>query len=255
MSFIALSFLFVLLSSASACDRCLHQSKATFTSEISSGGCGYDSLAQSFNGDLLASALPSIFKNGAGCGACFKVRCKDTRFCRTQGTTIMVTDSQGDKRADFVLNKNAFGALAYNGMSQNLLNLGIVDIEYKRVPCDFNQNLAVIVENYSSKPYYLAILVLYQSGQTDIVGVDVASVGSSKWTSMKRNHGAVWDTSNVPAGALMFRFLVNSGFGNKYVLTQQVLPSDWRSGPIYNAGIKITDLAQENCPTCDTSSW
>lgn len=44
----------------------------------------------------------------------------------------MLTELQGDNRADFVLNRNAYVAMAHKGMSQSLVNLGIVDIEYKR---------------------------------------------------------------------------------------------------------------------------
>lgn len=49
--------------------------------------------------------------------------------------------------------------------------------EWCRVPCEYKkQNLAVRVEESSKKPDYLAIKILYQGGQTEIVGVDVAQV-------------------------------------------------------------------------------
>lgn len=45
------------------------------------------------------------------------------------------------------------------------------------MPCDFkNKNLAIRVEQSSKRPNYLAITLLYQGGQTEIVGVDVAQV-------------------------------------------------------------------------------
>lgn len=49
-----------------------------------------------------------------------------------------------------------------------------------RVPCDYkNQGLAVRVEESSQKPYYLAIKILFQGGQTEIVAVDVAQVNQT----------------------------------------------------------------------------
>lgn len=50
-------------------------------------------------------------------------------------------------------------------------------INVGRVACDYkNKNLAVRVEEISKKPDYLAIKFLYQGGQTEIVGADIATV-------------------------------------------------------------------------------
>nr|GEW05315.1 expansin-like A1 [Tanacetum cinerariifolium] len=68
-------FTLSLIASASACDRCLHQTKAvlfTNASALSYGACGYGSSATSFYNGHLAAAVPSIFKLGSGCGACFQ---------------------------------------------------------------------------------------------------------------------------------------------------------------------------------------
>ena len=37
------------------------------------GACGYGSLALGFYGGHLAVGVPSLFKDGACCGACFQV--------------------------------------------------------------------------------------------------------------------------------------------------------------------------------------
>lgn len=51
---------------------------------------------------------------------------------------------------------------------------------WSRVPCDYkNKNLALRVEESSQKPHYLAIKLLYQGGQTEVVAVDVAQVHSN----------------------------------------------------------------------------
>ncbi|EEF28288.1 expansin-like A2 [Ricinus communis] len=254
-----LFFLFFLISSATACDRCPHQSKAAYfskASQLSSGACGYGSSAIGFNSGHLAAGVPTLFKGGAGCGACFQIRCRNKTMCSSKGTTVILTDLNHNNQTDFVLSSRAFMAMANKGMGQDILRLGIVDIEYKRVPCVYkNQNLAVRVEESSQKPNYLAIKVLYQGGQTEIVAMDVAQVGSSNWSYMSRNYGAVWDTSRVPGGALQFRFVVTAGYDGKWIWAKSVLPADWKPGVVYDSGVQISDIAQEGCSPCDDEIW
>ncbi|XP_058213873.1 expansin-like A2 [Rhododendron vialii] len=252
-------FFFLVISSASACDRCVHQAKVAYFSKasaLSSGSCGYGSLALGFTGGQLAAAVPSLYKDGAGCGACFQIRCKNAALCTKQGTKVVVTDLNKNNQTDFVLSSRAFMGMANKGMGQDILKLGLVDVEYKRVPCDYkNQNLAVRVEEMSQKPNYLAVKFLYQGGQTEIVAVDVAKVGSPNWTFMSRNYGAVWDTSRVPDGPLQFRVVVTSGYDGKNIWAQNVLPADWKTGVMYDSGVQISDIAQEGCSPCDERIW
>ncbi|XP_016703527.2 expansin-like A2 [Gossypium hirsutum] len=254
-----LCVLFLLLSSASACDRCLHQSKAAYFSKasaLSAGACGYGSLALGLSGGHLAAGVSSLYKDGAGCGACFQIRCKNSTLCSSEGTRITLTDLNHNNETEFVLSSRAFMAMANKGIGRDILKLGIVDVEYKRIPCEYkNQNLAVRVEESSQKPNYLAIKLMYQGGQTEVVAMDVAQVGSANWNFMSRNHGAVWDTSRVPNGALQFRFVVTSGFDGKWIWAKSVLPAEWKTGVIYDSGVQITDIAKEGCSPCDDSHW
>ncbi|KAH7518313.1 hypothetical protein FEM48_Zijuj09G0158100 [Ziziphus jujuba var. spinosa] len=253
------SILFFLISSVTACDRCVHQTKTAYFSKasaLSSGACGYGSLALGFSGEHVAAGVPTLFKDGAGCGACFQIRCKDTALCSKEGTRVILTDLNQHNQTDFVLSSRAFTAMAQKGLDQDILKRGIVDVEYKRVPCEYKKkNLSVRVEESSQKPNYLSIKLLYQGGQTEVVGIDVAEVGSSNWSFMSRNHGAVWDTSRVPAGALQFRFIVTSGYDGKWIWAKSVLPAGWKVGVIYDSGVQINDIAQEGCSPCDTGSW
>ncbi|OIV99609.1 hypothetical protein TanjilG_17419 [Lupinus angustifolius] len=135
MAFFLCFFIFFLASSASASNECVHQSKATYFSKESSfphGACGYGSLALNLTNGQLAGAVPSLFKNGVGCGACFQVRCNNTSLCTKEGTRVVVTDLNHNSQTDFVLSSQAFKAMAKKDLDKEILKRSIVDIEYKR---------------------------------------------------------------------------------------------------------------------------
>ncbi|XP_057516798.1 expansin-like A1 [Amaranthus tricolor] len=252
-----LCLFFLLFSSASAaCNQCVLAKAAFFGSDkaLIGGACGYGPLALNFYAGHVAAALPPIFQNGVGCGACYQIRCKNTAVCNRAGTTIVVTDIHTDKTntTDFVLSSRAFRAMALPGKDTQVLQLGITEVEYKRVPCVYKgQNLAFRVEEFSHPPNYLAIKILYQGGQTTISGAEVAAVGKpSNWIPMSRNYGAVWDTSKAPTGNLMFRFIIKSGIKNQYFVTNPVLPPNWKPGVIYNSKVQITNVALDGCTPC-----
>nr|GMD56652.1 expansin-like A2 [Ipomoea batatas] len=211
-------FLLITLPSTTACDRCVHQSKLSSVLQ-SAGACGYGSLAVSFNGGHIAAAGVKIYKDGARCGACYQIRCKNPNFCTNHGTVVMGGN----------------------------------------VACEHGtNNLAIRVEESSQRPSHLAVTFLNQGGQTEIIAVDVAPVGFPNWSFMSRSTrgGAIWETSAAPSGPLQFRLVVTAGFDGKWYWASNALPADWETGMIYDSGIQITDIAQEtDCSPCDDGTW
>ncbi|CAO2813681.1 unnamed protein product [Amaranthus hypochondriacus] len=252
-------FFFLLFTSANAgCSQCI-QSKATFfgsSNALSSGACGYGPLALDLYGGHVAAAIPSIYGNGEGCGACYQIKCKNSTVCKSSGTHIVVTDIHNDtnKTTDFVLSTKALRAIALPGKDKHLLHLGVIDVEYTRVPCVYKgQNLAIRVEEFSKPPNYLAIKVLYQGGQTLIFGGEVLGPVDQPHhiAFLSRKYGAMWETDRAPTGNLTFRFVIGSGFDARYFYTNEgVLPANWKPGVIYNSTVQISDVLINGCEPC-----
>ncbi|KAJ4715887.1 Expansin-like [Melia azedarach] len=258
-----LCFLFLLLSSATACQRCVRQTKVSYFSKdsvLSSGACGYGSLALGFSGGFLAAGVPSLYKDGAGCGACFQMRCKNKALCSRKGTKFILSDITHNNKTDFVLSRKAFMAMANRGMGKDILKHRVLDVEYKRIPCEYkNHNLSLRVEESSKKPDHLAVKLLYQGGQTEIVRIVVYQVGATFPIDMSRKSGAIWETKSAPKEASRFGFVVlEGGFDPRWHWADYtVLPVDWKPGMIYDTGVRINDIIQEGCPEseCDPQIW
>ena len=65
-------------------------------------------------------------------GHVWQIRCKNTSHCTKEGTIVTLTDLNRNNQTDFVISSRAFMAMAQKGMGQDILKLGIVDVEYKR---------------------------------------------------------------------------------------------------------------------------
>ena len=74
--YLSLLVCFLFVASASACDRCVRDSNATFfssPSSLSAGACGYGGMATELYGSYVAAAPSSLYRGGVGCGGCFQV--------------------------------------------------------------------------------------------------------------------------------------------------------------------------------------
>lgn len=100
------------------------------------GACGYGSMVDVKPFRARVGAVSSIlFKNGEGCGACYKVKCLDKSICNKRAATVIITDESPaltKGRVHFDLSGSAFGRMAVKGNSGNLRNRGKISIIYRR---------------------------------------------------------------------------------------------------------------------------
>lgn len=62
-------------------------------------------------------------------------------------------------------------------MVLDLFAYGVVDVEYRRISCRFaDYNIMFKVHEHSRFPEYLAIVILYQGGQNDVLAVQIWQV-------------------------------------------------------------------------------
>ena len=104
-----------------------------------------------------------------------QVRCKIQQYCDKYGAFVVVTDYGEGDRTDFIMSPRAYARLGSNpDASTELFKYGVVDVEFKRVPCRYapGYNILLKVHEHSKKPEYIAIVLLYAAGQNDITAVE-----------------------------------------------------------------------------------
>ncbi|KAL3497578.1 hypothetical protein ACH5RR_040310 [Cinchona calisaya] len=205
-----------------------------------SGACGYGEYGRTVN-NAEVCGVSRLYKNGIGCGACYQVRCKHPKYCSEEGTKVVTTDYGEGHDTDFILSVRAYTKLARQNFAAQLFAAGVVEVEYRRIPCSYpGANLLVKVHEHSKYPDYLAVVILYQGGASDITAVEVYEESCKQWRGLRRAYGAVWDIANPPKGTLAFRFQVSGNAGVQWVQPNTVIPSEWKAGVSYDTAIQLT---------------
>ncbi|KAK4262538.1 hypothetical protein QN277_028087 [Acacia crassicarpa] len=203
------------------------------------GACGFGDYGRTENSGRVAG-VSGLWRGGAGCGACYQVKCNDTKLCRTDGVTIVVTDMGSGDRTDFVMSLNGFLRLGLNAnASDELRKKGTVDIQYRRVRCTFGgSNVKIKINENSRFPDYLAIAVIYVPGSKDVVSFQISNNNGRDWKPLRRVFGGVFDLENAPSGP----FKVRVQFSRSQTWAESpnnVIPADWKVGAIYDSRIHV----------------
>ncbi|KAK9269152.1 hypothetical protein L1049_000921 [Liquidambar formosana] len=163
-----------ILADAATCSDCFINSRAAYYPNsdeqgTETGRCRFGSFGATINGGDV-SAASELYQDG--------VRCTNSKYCSDKGVTIVITDHGSSDRTDFILSKQTFGRMAQTtDAAASLLSLGVVDIKYRRVLCSYpGKNITIKIDENSNYPHYLAFVLWYQQGKTDITAVQLCEM-------------------------------------------------------------------------------
>uniref|UniRef100_A0ACD5TSH9 Uncharacterized protein n=1 Tax=Avena sativa TaxID=4498 RepID=A0ACD5TSH9_AVESA len=223
------------------------------------GACGFKNVSLPPFSAMISCGNEPLFRDGKGCGSCYQIRCvaQSHPACSGVPETVIITDMNyyPVSRYHFDLSGTAFGAMALPGRNDQLRHAGIIDMQFKRVPCQYPGLTVTFHVQHGSNPYYLAILVEYENGDGDVDQVDImesrpdpsGSAGSSEdggmaptgeWVPMKESWGSIWrmDTRRPLQGPFSLRITNESG---QTLVADQVIPADWEPNQIYSSIIQF----------------
>ncbi|XP_050238609.1 putative expansin-B2 [Mercurialis annua] len=209
------------------------------------GACGYQNAVDQapFN-SLIAAGNPTIYKSGKGCGACYQVKCSSHSACSGNPVTLTVTDECPgctSEAVHFDLSGTAFGGMATSGHADQLRNAGVLQIQYKKVPCNYPGRSVVFRVDSGSNPHYFATLIEYEDGDGELRSMELKEAldEEESWMPMQQSWGAVWrlNSDSVLRGPLSLR--LTSLESGKTIVASGVIPAGWQPGKTYRSVVNF----------------
>ncbi|XP_062200681.1 expansin-B6-like [Phragmites australis] len=206
------------------------------------GACGFKHTNQYPFSSMTSCGNEPIFKDGKGCGSCYQVRClkRNHPACSGQAKTVMITDMNYYPVAKyhFDLSGTAFGAMALPGLNDRLRHAGIIDMQFRRVPCNFPGLTINFHVEHGSNPMYLAVLVEYGNKDGNVVQMDLMEANSGYWAPMRESWGSIWrmDSNHPLKGPFSLRIRSDSG---QTLVANNVIPANWRPDTDYRSFIQF----------------
>ncbi|XVF73461.1 hypothetical protein PTKIN_Ptkin12aG0203100 [Pterospermum kingtungense] len=208
------------------------------------GACGYgSSVEQPPFSAMVSAGGPSLFKSGKGCGACYEVKCTTNSACSGNPVTVVITDECPgcvSESVHFDLSGTAFGAMANSGQADQLRNAGVLQIQYRKVACNYPGTTIAFKVDSGSNPYYFATLIEYEDGDGDLASVDLKqALDTDSWQPMQQSWGAVWKLDSGSALQAPFSLRLTSLDSQNTLVANGVIPADWVPGNTYRSVVNF----------------
>jgi hypothetical protein len=203
------------------------------------GACGFKNVNLPPFSSMTSCGNQPLFKDGKGCGSCYQIRCTNHAACSGNPETVIITDMNyyPVSKYHFDLSGTAFGAMAKPGRNDELRHAGIIDIQFKRVPCNYpGQKVTFHVEE-GSNPMYLAVLVEFEDKDGDVVQVDIMQHNSGHWEPMHESWGSIWriDPNRPLKGPYSLRITNESG---KQLVAKNIIPDNYIPNTNYRSYVQ-----------------
>ncbi|KAK1390175.1 Expansin/Lol pI [Heracleum sosnowskyi] len=189
----------------------------------SGGACGFDKdVGPPPYSGMISAGNAKIFLAGQGCG---------------QPITVTITDecpgACNNVPYHFDLSGLAFGAMAKPGQANNLRQLGQVDIQYRRVSCNYGGAKIAFKIDQHINPYFFSSAIEYINGDGDIGSMQLRPANSDQWIPMQQSWGATWyaNITSSTQGPLSFR--ITTLTSGKTVEAHNAVPPNWVAGAKY----------------------
>ncbi|KAG5538650.1 hypothetical protein RHGRI_019271 [Rhododendron griersonianum] len=208
------------------------------------GNCGYGPAVEyaPFY-KYISAGGSSLFKNGEGCGACYKVRCTSNPACSGNPVTVTITDfCPGNCGAyQFDLSGTAFGAMAVPGKADQLRSAGKIQIQYERTFCYYKGYTIVFKVDSGSNPFYFATEIEYEDGDGDLNKVELQQAGSNYFAPMQLVFGATWKLQSNTGSPLKgpFSIRLTTLSSGKSLTAYNVIPANWRPGQTFRSNVNF----------------
>nr|AVG44230.1 EXPB3-1 [Boehmeria nivea] len=210
------------------------------------GACGYQgAVEQSPFNKMVSAGGPSLYGSGKGCGACYEVKCtsNSNKACSENPVTVVITDECPgctNEASHFDLSGTAFGAMAISGQEGQLRNAGVLQIQYRRVQCNYKAMTITFKVDPGSNSNYFAALVEFENGDGNVGGADLKqALDSDTWLPMQQSWGAVWKLDTGATLRAPFSIRLKSGQSGSTIVANNVIPAGWQAGQTYRSYVNF----------------